>query len=253
MLKAVTPKVGVFSAVIAVSVGALAFKGVDLAQAAFAVEADPAAAAAPQDTAALTGEEAAAPAPEEAPPAAGAAPPTPEQCLTALNSAAEEMGLSSQEIVVLRSLQARRETLDQRESGITTREAAAAAAEGRLQEQIAQLKAVEADVQTLLTKMDAKGSERMTALVKTYESMKPKDAARIFDGMDDSLLTDISKSMKSATLAAILSSMDSKRAESLTRMLADLAKPPVSLPPGSNLQTQSPPPATPPAAAKAPA
>ena len=36
-LKVITPKVGVFSAVIAVSIGALAFKGVDIAQAAFAV------------------------------------------------------------------------------------------------------------------------------------------------------------------------------------------------------------------------
>ena len=249
-LKVLTPKVGVFSAVIAVSIGALAFKGVDLAQAAFAVEPDPAAATAPADTSELTSGE--APATEEAPPAAGAAAPTPEQCLTTLNSAAEEMGLSSQEIVVLRSLQARRETLDARETGISTREAAASAAEGRLQEQIAQLKSVETDVQALLAKMDAKGSERMAALVKTYESMKPKDAARIFDGMDNGLLTDISKSMKSATLAAILSAMDSKRAESLTQMLADLAKPPVSLPPGSNLQTASPQP-TPISTAPAPA
>lgn len=250
-LKVLTPKVGVFSAVIAVSIGALAFKGVDLAQAAFAVEPDPSAATAPADTSELTSGEA-APAPEEAPPTAGAAAPTPEQCLTTLNSAAEEMGLSSQEIVVLRSLQSRRETLDARETGISTREAAAAAAEGRLQEQIAQLKSVETDVQALLAKMDAKGSERMAALVKTYESMKPKDAARIFDGMDDGLLTDISKSMKSATLAAILSAMDAKRAESLTQMLADLAKPPVSLPPGSNLQTASPQP-TPISTAPAPA
>jgi flagellar motility protein MotE (MotC chaperone) len=227
-LKAITPKVGVFSAVIAVSIGALAFKGVDIAQAAFAVEADPAAAAAPNDTSELTASEE-APAPDQAPPAAGAAPPTPEQCLTTLNSAAEEMGLSSQEIVVLRSLQARRETLDARESGIATREAAAAAAEGRLQEQIAQLKSVEADVQALLAKMDDKRDERMAALVKTYETMKPKDAARIFNGMDDALLTDIAKSMKSATLAAVLSSMDAKRAETLTRMLADLAKPPAGV------------------------
>ena len=227
-LKAITPKVGVFSAVIAVSIGALAFKGVDIAQAAFAVEADPAAAAAPNDTSELTASDE-APAPDEAPPAAGAAPPTPEQCLTTLNSAAEEMGLSSQEIVVLRSLQARRETLDARESGIATREAAAAAAEGRLQEQIAQLKSVETDVQALLAKMDDKRDERMAALVKTYETMKPKDAARIFNGMDDALLTDIAKSMKSATLAAVLSSMDATRAETLTRMLADLAKPPAGV------------------------
>ena len=221
-----TPKVGVFSAVIAVSVGALAFKGVDIAQA-FANEVEPSAAvAAPEETALTSGEEGAAP--EEAPPAAA---PSPEQCLTTLNAAAEEMGLSSQEIVVLRSLQARREALDERESGIGTREAAAAAAEARLQEQIAELKTVEGSVQTLLAKMDAKGDERMASLVKSYESMKPKDAAKIFDGMEDDLLVDISKSMKPATLAAVLSTMQPKRAETLTRLLANLAKPPTNLPP----------------------
>ena len=221
-----TPKVGVFSAVIAVSVGALAFKGVDIAQA-FANEVEPSAAvAALEETALTSGEEGAAP--EEAPPAAA---PSPEQCLTTLNAAAEEMGLSSQEIVVLRSLQARREALDERESGIGTREAAAAAAEARLQEQIAELKTVEGSVQTLLAKMDAKGDERMASLVKSYESMKPKDAAKIFDGMEDDLLVDISKSMKPATLAAVLSTMQPKRAETLTRLLANLAKPPTNLPP----------------------
>jgi len=223
-----TPKVGVFSAVIAVSVGALAFKGVDIAQA-FANEVEPSAAvAAPEETALTSGDEGAAP--EDAPPAA-AAPPSPEQCLTTLNAAAEEMGLSSQEIVVLRSLQARREALDERESGIGTRETAAAAAESRLQEQIGQLKTVEASIQTLLAKMDAKGDERMASLVKSYESMKPKDAANIFNGMEDDLLVDIAKSMKPATLAAVLSTMQPKRAETLTRLLANLAKPPVNLPP----------------------
>lgn len=221
-----TPRVGVFSAVIAVSVGALAFKGVDIAQA-FANEVEPGATvAAPEETALTAGEEGAPP--EGAPPAAA---PSPEQCLTTLNAAAEEMGLSSQEIVVLRSLQARREALDERESGIGTREAAAAAAEARLQEQIGQLKTVEASIQTLLSKMDAKGDERMASLVKSYESMKPKDAATIFNGMEDDLLVDIAKSMKPATLAAVLSTMQPKRAETLTRLLANLAKPPVNLPP----------------------
>lgn len=217
-----TPKVGVFSAVIAVSVGALAFKGVDIAQA-FAVE--PAPAAAPGEGAAAAGEGEEAPVPEDAPPAA----PTPEQCLTTLNSAAEEMGLSSQEIVVLRSLQARREALDAREGEIGTREAAAAAAEARLNEQIAELKSVEANIQKLLGQMDAKADERMASLVKSYESMKPKNAAEIFNTMDDRLLTDIAKSMKPATLAAVMSAMAPKRAEALTRLLADLARPPVAL------------------------
>jgi hypothetical protein len=74
--------------------------------------------------------------------------------------------------------------------------------------------------------MDAKRDERMTSLVKTYEAMKPKDAANIFNGMEDGILLDIAKSMKPATLAAIMSTMTPKRAEALTRMLAGLAKPP---------------------------
>lgn len=246
-MKAITPKVGVFSVVIAVSVGALAFKGVDIAQTAFAVEAEDTPAVVPAEETALTAGVEEGAAPEQAPPDAGtAAPPTPEQCLTTLNSAAEEMGLSSQEIVVLRSLQARRETLDAREGEIGTREAAAVAAEARLSEQIAELKALETQVQGLLAKMDEKSDGRMASLVKSYETMKPKDAAAIFNGMEDDLLTDIAKSMKPATLAAVLSSMQPKRAEMVTRLLANLAKPP------ANLTTPTSAPAVP-AAAAAPA
>jgi flagellar motility protein MotE (MotC chaperone) len=229
-----TSRVGVLSAVCAVAVGALAFKGLDIAQA-FAVEADnPAAPAAESDLTAGIGDEAkpeTAAAGEPAPPAGDAAPaaPTPEQCLTTLNSAAEEMGLSSQEILVLRSLQKRREELDAREGGIETREQAAAAAEQRLQEQIADLRKVESNVQGLLTQMTAQGDKRMADLVKSYEAMKPKDAARILDGMEDKLLVDIAKTMKPATLAAVMSAMQPKRAEALTRMLADLSRPPASV------------------------
>lgn len=222
-----TTKVSVLAAVIAVSVGALAFKGVDIAQA-FADVNDTPAVEPAAETALTEGAEEG----EEAPPvdAAAAGAPSPEQCLTTLNAAAEEMGLSSQEIVVLRSLQSRREALDARETGIGTREAATAAAEGRLQEQIAELKAVEANVQKLLGQMDAKADERMSTLVKSYESMKPKNAAEIFNAMDDKLLTDIAKSMKPATLAAVMSAMQPKRAEALTRLLADLARAPAVMP-----------------------
>ena len=228
-----TSKVGVLSVVCAVAVGALAFKGLDIAQ---AVAAEAVQAEAPAPETALTagigaegGEAQTIAATEEGAPPAEAAAPTPEQCLTTLNSAAEEMGLSSQEIVVLRSLQKRREELDGRETGIETREQAAVAAESRLQEQIAELKKVEGEIQALLTSMDAKRDERMTALVKTYEAMKPKDAAKIFDGMEDTLLLDIAKSMKSSTLAAVLSTMQPKRAEALTKLIAGLAKPPANI------------------------
>jgi flagellar motility protein MotE (MotC chaperone) len=66
--------------------------------------------------------------------------------------------------------------------------------------------------------------------------------------MEDQLLTDIAKSMKPATLAAVLSSMQPKRAEMLTRLLANLAKPPANLTtptPTSAPATPAAPPASP--------
>jgi flagellar motility protein MotE (MotC chaperone) len=212
-------KVRVLPALIAVSLGVVAFKGVDIYQAvAQAVEGE---AAGPKPETELTAGVGERAGDEAAPPATARA----AQCLPSLDYAAET-GISEQEILVLRSLADRRKALDEREVGVETREQAAAAAEQRVQDQIAELKKVETNVQALLTSMETKRDERMTALVKTYEAMKPKDAAEIFDGMDDKVLLDLAKSMKPANLASVMSLMAPKRAEALTRMLAQLASAP---------------------------
>jgi flagellar motility protein MotE (MotC chaperone) len=212
-------KVRVLPALIAVSIGVVAFKGVDIYQAvAQVVEGE---ATGPKPETELTAGVGEGESTEDAPPAAARA----EQCLPSLDYAAET-GISEQEILVLRSLADRRKTLDEREAGVETREQAAAAAEQRVQDQIAELKKVETSVQALLTSMETKRDERMTSLVKTYEAMKPKDAAEIFDGMDDKVLLDLAKSMKPANLASVMSLMTPKRAEALTRMLAQLASVP---------------------------
>jgi flagellar motility protein MotE (MotC chaperone) len=219
--------VRVLPALIAVSIGALAFKGVDVAQAfAEANEAADQATSAKPETQLTSGIADAAFQKAGAPPEAGGEDAA--KCIPAIDYASET-GISEQEVLVLRSLSDRRQALDEREAGLETREQMAAAAEVRLDDQISKLKSLEGDVQKLLAAMEAKRDERMVALVKTYEAMKAKDAARIFDGMDDKVLLELAKSMKPANLAAVLAAMDSKRAESLTRMLASLAQPPQSL------------------------
>jgi flagellar motility protein MotE (MotC chaperone) len=224
--------VRVLPALIAVSIGVLAFKGVDIYQA-VAQAVDGEAGPPPPETELTAGvgdrpsESADAAAAAEGASSTPAAPKA-DVCLPSLDYAAE-LGITSQEVLVLRSLADRRKELDEREAGVETREQAAAAAEIRLQEQIGELKKVESEVQALLASMDAKRDERMTALIKTYEAMKPKDAAVIFDGMDDKILIDLAKGMKPANLAPIMQLMQPKRAEELTRMLSDLAKPPTSI------------------------
>lgn len=218
----------VFPAVIAVGVGALAFKGVDLAYAVVEDEtAESQTAAAPTPGGdALVGDAGSA---SEQLVAEGLDERAAAQCIPGVDYASEA-GISEQEILVLRSLAARREELDQREADLQTREQTAIAAEARLDEQIAELKDVETRVADVLAQIEAKQDERMAGLVRTYESMKPKDAARIFDTMEDeTVLVDLAKSMKPAALAAVMASMNSKRAELVTKRLAALAEPPASL------------------------
>ena len=220
--------VRVLPALIAVGIGALAFKSVDIYQAVAQAVGEGQAPAPETALTAGVGDHA-----EEATttPGAGPAPPAAPnagECLPSVDYAAE-LGITAGEINVLRSLQSRREELDKRESDLSTREQAAAAAESRLEDQIGELKSVETKVQGLLAAMDTKRDDRMTTLIKTYEAMKPKDSAKIFDGMEMTLLVDLAKGMKSASLAASMSLMQPKKAEALTRSLADLAKPPAGL------------------------
>ena len=224
--------VRILQAVMAVSMGALAFKGVDLAQAVAQQSAPPKPAAQPAETPLTAGAAIAplsGPNAEGAPPAGATSAPSTSADACAAKPDYSESGISAQEINVLRSLADRRQALDEREAGIETREQTAAAAETRLQDQIGQLKSLEGDMQKLLASMEAKKDERMSALIKTFEAMKPKDAATIFNGMDEKVLIDLAKSMKPATLAVIMQAMDAKRAQQLTKMLADLAQLPPNI------------------------
>lgn len=216
--------VRVLPALIAVSVGALAFKGVDLAKAVAEVGQPQANEAPKPEVSAPADDHDQAPPPADGAAKEGAKPEA--QCAPAGTDYAAETGVTEQEILVLRSLSDRRAKLEEREAAAATQEQLNAAAAKKLDEQIAQLKGVESNVQKLLAAMEVKKDERMAALVKTYEGMKPKDAATIFNAMDDSLSVDLAKAMKAATLGAILAAMETKKAEGLTRRLADLARTP---------------------------
>ena len=61
----------------------------------------------------------------------------------------------------------------------------------------------------------------MRRLVKVYESMKPKDAARIFEEIDMEVLLEVAGGMKENKIAAIMANMTPRRAQELTIELAD--------------------------------
>jgi flagellar motility protein MotE (MotC chaperone) len=149
--------------------------------------------------------------------------PGSENCIAAPDFTTET-GLSQYEIDVLRSLADRRQELEKQAEQIETREQMAAAAEARLEEQINELKELESGIQVLLASMDQKRDERLDGLVNVYQSMKAKDAARIFEKLDDDVLLEVSQRMKHAQLGAVMAAMSSEKAQYLTLLLAERAE-----------------------------
>ena len=72
-------------------------------------------------------------------------------------------------------------------------------------------------------RFNGKGGElgaKLKSLVIMYEGMKPKDAARIFDKLDQSVLVDVASVMNPRKLADVLALMNADMAQRLTVELA---------------------------------
>ena len=61
---------------------------------------------------------------------------------------------------------------------------------------------------------------KVASLVRIYENMKPKDAARIFEELDMDTLLLVAERMKERSLAPIMANMDPGKARDVTVDLA---------------------------------
>ncbi len=111
--------------------------------------------------------------------------------------------------------------MDARGATLNTQANMIAAAEQRVDAKIAQLKQLQAQINTLLVQRDDAQKAQIAALVKTYSTMKPVDAARIFNSLPEDVLLPVAQSMKSDVLALVMAKMSSDAAQKLTIKLAD--------------------------------
>ena len=128
---------------------------------------------------------------------------------------------SASEVDVVNSLSKRRHELDARDAQLSARANMIAAVEMRVDGKIAQLKQLQTQITALLGQRDEAQKAQMAALVKTYSTMKPKDAARIFNNLPDDVLVPVAHEMKADVLALVLANMKSDNAKALTVKLAN--------------------------------
>ncbi|MBI1208582.1 MAG: hypothetical protein GC191_15020 [Azospirillum sp.] len=143
------------------------------------------------------------------------AEPTPEEKVETLD------------MEVLKRLAERRAELDRRGRELDQREALMAAAETRLNQKLAELQDVRGEIQKLLHQVDDRQKAQLESLVKIYETMKPKEAARIFEALDQPVLLDVIERMKEAKAAPVLAAMDPMKAREITAALAERRRLPV--------------------------
>jgi len=142
------------------------------------------------------------------------------------------------EIELLANLAQRREQLEQRAREIDLRESLLAAAEKRLDDRIAELKKLEASIKQIVQQYDQQEEKNLQGLVKVYENMKPKDAARIFESLEPNVLLGVAERMKEAKLAAVLADMSPQAAQDITVRLATRKQIPPNLRAGTEAELQ---------------
>lgn len=186
-------------------------------------------------------------------PAPGGSPPAAAPSSTVQSLASRDPTTYTRaEIELLANLAQRREVLEQRAREIDLRESLLAAAEKRIDERIAELKKLEGSIKQIVQQYDKQEEQNLQGLVKVYENMKPKDAARIFEKLDATVLLGVVERMKEAKLAAVLADMPPAVAQEITVRLATRKQIPPTLRAGAEAQTQTPAQAPAPAA-RAPA
>lgn len=151
-----------------------------------------------------------APAAKTAPAAAKpAAAPAPSKLPATRLGTAIEDDLARQRAAV----EARARALDMKEKLLV-------ATEKRLTDRGAALRQVAEQLQTETGKAEVKTDERLASLAKVYATMKPRDAAQRFAGLDPALQVQIAQRMKERALAALLAQMPAEPAAKLTAALA---------------------------------
>lgn len=121
-------------------------------------------------------------------------------------------------------LSKRRKDLESKEKELVLREALLKAAQAELEQKTSELTNIKTEIEDLLKKQTEQEDERIASLVKIYEGMKAKDAARIFNSLEMDVLLQVVTKMSERKSAPIIAAMEAEKARNLTILLAEQNK-----------------------------
>jgi len=142
-----------------------------------------------------------------APPAQPVAPPVADPAVQA-------------ERALLEQLRARRAEIEAREQAVIAQEVVLQATERRLARRVEELTALQQRLEALDRARTDREEAGWRGLVRTYETMRPRDAAAIFDDLEMPVLVEILDRMGERKAAPVIGAMRPDRARLVTTELA---------------------------------
>jgi flagellar motility protein MotE (MotC chaperone) len=129
-----------------------------------------------------------------------------------------DLKFSPEEVQLLQTLRSRRDKLNEIEKDLQTKSDILKSIEVAIDSKLQQLEKINSQMTD-----DNNLSPTMSynKLVKIYEGMKPKEAAKIFDTLQTQVLLGVANQMKENKLAAIVAEMNPEKARDLTMGLAN--------------------------------
>ncbi len=130
---------------------------------------------------------------------------------------------SISEKALLERLGERRDELDGRMRELELREKLLETVEKKVEGRVDELKQIEGKIGEANEKKNPAEAAGLKNLVVMYESMKPKDAARIFDRLSIDVLLPVVQQMNPRKMSEVLAAMSPEAAEKLTVAIASRA------------------------------
>ena len=166
------------------------------------------------------------------------APATPAMAPAAIPSGDVPKPVSEAEAAILVDLRARSAEIDGRAQALALREQIQAAAERRLSARLDELTALQKRLEEMESARRARQEQDWRGMVKVYETMKPRDAAAIFNELDKPVLLQILDRMQERRASLVLAAMLPERARQATTDLAAMREKAASVPPSADAVRQ---------------
>lgn len=139
-------------------------------------------------------------------------------------AASEQQLFAPSEVEILQNLRQKSKEIEAKEEELMIKESSLKAISQTLDTKLQALAKMQEQLTKIADQYEGDENNKVDRIVKVYENMKPKEAARIFNEMQITILLPVADRMKEQKLAAIIADMDPIKAKDLTTSIANKSR-----------------------------